>query len=122
MRILLSAIFACLPLTVWAETAQSPVPDTPVPPVIGHTDSTELFGNPYGPDSATNFETLSPSVHEMSSQRATPHEPDWLDHPFGRYGSPYSPDPMHHRYDDGRPHLPGSLIDLPNRDVRMIGR
>jgi hypothetical protein len=119
MRLLLSAIFVCLPLTVWAETFQGPAPSTPVPPIIDDIESTELFGNPYGPASATNFEALRPlSFREGSRLHTTAHEPDWLDHPFGRYGNPYFPDPMNHRYDDGRAHLPGSPIDLPNRDVR----
>ncbi len=136
MRILLSAIFASLPLTVWAGTVEIPVPNPLPPPIIGDMESVEPsdvterdiaypepFGNPYGPDSATNFEAFRPhSFYGSSRQRTTSPEPDWLDHPFGRYGNPYSPDPMNHRYDDGRTHSLGSLIDFPNRDVWTIGR
>jgi hypothetical protein len=57
-----------------------------------------LYGNPYSPASATNFEASTAlSSYDQARQSTTLYNPDWLSNPFGHYGSPYSPNQFNDR-------------------------
>lgn len=139
MRLLLAGLLALLPLGAWADTLSTIKTDTldtrtiadPVDPnEAGNADETydaldQLwpYGNPYSPASATNFEALTPSpLYDQGRLSPRSYEPEWLNDPFGRYGSPYSPDPMNQRYDVGNLYSPGSPMNLYTRGGRTERR
>ena len=111
MRLLLVGIFAFLPLTAQAEpidnlSANESDPSPVVDPFslknLGDPNSAinelGLYGNPYSPASATNFEaTTALSRYAQGRQSTTLYNPDWLRNPFGHYGNPYSPNPLDNR-------------------------
>jgi hypothetical protein len=139
MTFLLTCIIAFLPFTAWAEPSHtdssdlldSPVAVDPYPPsdaeyADDQADSdmqVSQYGNPYSPASATNFEvfTTSSSYGQNRLNRNT-YEPDWLKEPFGRYGIPYSPDPMNQRYDVGNLYSSGSPMTRYSSGGRMERR
>jgi hypothetical protein len=139
MRLLLAGILALLPLSAWADTLSTVKADTLDPQAIADpVDPNEAknadetydtldqlwpYGNPYSPASPTNFEALTPSP-QYDQGRLSPrsYEPEWLNDPFGRYGSPYSPDPMNQRYDVGNLYSPGSPMNLYTRGGRTERR
>lgn len=139
MRLFLACIIALLPLTAWAEPAQPDKTDLVDSPVAVDPDSpsdTEYtgdqlndgeqlwqYGNPYSPASATNFELFTTSSsHGQNRFSHKTSEPEWLNDPFGRYGSPYSPDPMNQRYDVGNLYSPGGPMNLYTRGGRTERR
>ena len=107
MRLFLACIITLLPLTAWAEPAQPDTTDRVDSPVAVDPDSPSgaeftddqldsgepirPYGNPYSPASATNFEPFitSPSYGQTRLSRST-YEPEWLNDPVVRYGSPSS--------------------------------
>lgn len=111
MRLLLAGILAFLPLTAQAknidnlsanEPASSPVVDPFSVKNLGDPDSVinelGLYGNPYSPASATNFETITTlSRYDQGRQNTKLYDPDWLRNPFGHYGTPYSPNQFNNR-------------------------
>lgn len=139
MRIILACILVVLPLSAWAEPVQPDKTDLVDSPVAVDPDApsdTEYPGeqlddgeqlwqypNPYSPASATNFEpfiTSSSYGHKRLSRNT--YEPDWLNAPVARYGSPSSSDPMNQRYDVGTLHSPGSPMHIYTRDGRTERR
>ena len=57
-----------------------------------------LYGNPYSPASATNFEAIPASSRYDQGRLSTNlYNPDWLRNPFGHYGNPYSPHQFNNR-------------------------
>jgi len=144
MRLLLACILALLPFSVWADTPSTSTTDgfdqqtvaDPADPneaetaVDPHGDIATLsldplwpYGNPYGPSSPTNFQALiAAPVYKHGQLSPHSYEPEWLNDPFGRYGSPYSPDPMNQRYDVGNLYSPGSPMNLYTRGGRTERR
>lgn len=139
MKLFLACIITLLPLTAWAEPSQtdrtgppdSPVTVDPNPPsdaeyADDQPDSDAQvwqYGNPYSPASATNFEVfITSSSYGQNRLNRNTYEPDWLHDPFGRYGSPYSPDPMNQRYDVGNLYSPGGPLHLYSRGGRTERR
>ena len=111
MRLFLACIITFLPLTAWTEPAQPDKTNLVDSPVAVDPDSpsdTEYtgdqfdggeqlwpYGNPYSPASATNFEQfITPSSYGQNRLSRNTYEPEWLNAPFVRYGSPSSPYPM----------------------------
>jgi hypothetical protein len=111
MRLLLAGILAFLPLTAQAENIDnlsanesdpSPVVDSFSAKNLGDPNSVinelGLYGNPYSPTSATNFEAFTAlSRYDQGRQSTTLYNPDWLSNPFGHYGTPYSPNQFNNR-------------------------
>lgn len=144
MRVLLACILALLPFSVWAGTPSTGTIDVFDPHAAadpadpnetrnaddedGALDQFSLdqlwpYGNPYSPSSATNFEALTKSpLYKHSQLSPQSYKPDWLNDPFGRYGSPYSPDPMNQRYDVGNLYSPGGPMHLYTRGGRTERR
>jgi hypothetical protein len=139
MRLFLACILTLFPLTAWAEPVQpdktdvvdSPVavdPDSPsdTEPTGDQLDESEQlwpYGNPYSPASATNFEQfITPSSYGHNRFRRNTYEPEWLNAPFVRYGSPSSPDPMRQRYDVDALHSLSSPMNLYTRGGRIERR
>jgi hypothetical protein len=139
MKLLLVGILALFPFMAWAETSSadkagqldqypSAGPSAPNDPGIANLDDSaidelSLFGNPYSPTSRTNFDGLTAfSKHDSDRLNSRSHEPEWLNDPLGRYGSPYSPDPMNQRYDVGNLYSPGGPMNLYMRGGRMERR
>ena len=140
MRLFLACIITFLPLTAWAEPVQpdqTDLADSPVavdpdfPSDAEHTEDQPVdgeqfllqYGNPYSPASATNFEPFTTSYsYRQNRLSGTTYEPEWLHAPFGRYGSPDSPDPMNHRYTVGDLHSSGSPMTFYGSGGRMERR
>lgn len=135
MRLFLTCIIAFLPFTAWAEPSHTdrtdplgfPIAVDPnLPSDAEYADDqpegnvqVRQYGNPYGPESATNFEVITTSYsHGQNRLSHKTSEPEWLNDPFGRYGRPYSPDPMNQRYDVGNPYSPGGPMNLYTRGGR----
>jgi hypothetical protein len=111
MRLLLVGILAFLPLTAQAEnidnlSANESDPSPVVDPFSAKTsdypdriiNGLGLYGSPYSPASATNFEaTTALSRYDQSRQSSNLYDPDWLRNPFGHYGAPYSPNQFNNR-------------------------
>jgi hypothetical protein len=111
MRLLLVGILVFLPLTTQAENIDtlsanesdpSPVFDPFSVKNLGDPNSAinevGLYGNPYSPASATNFEAIPTlSRYDQGRQSTKLYDPDWLRNPFGHYGHPYSPNPLDNR-------------------------
>jgi hypothetical protein len=111
MRLLLVGILAFLPLTAQAENIDylSTNESDPIPVVdpfsvknLGDPNSvineSGLYGNPYSPASATNFEAFAtPPPYGQGRQNTKHYDPDWLRNPFGHYGTPYSPNQFNNR-------------------------
>ena len=111
MRLLLACVLAFLPLTAQAEQIDnlsanesdpSPVVDPFSVKNLGDPNSVinelGLYGNPYSPASATNFEAITAlSRYDQGRQSTKLYEPDWLRNPFGHYGTPYSPNQFNNR-------------------------
>ena len=111
MRLLLVGILVFLPLTAQAEnidtlsaneSGPSPVFDPFSVKNLGDPNSAinelGLYGNPYSPASATNFEAIPTlSRYDQGRQSTKLYDPDWLRNPFGHYGHPYSPNPLDNR-------------------------
>jgi len=139
MSLLLACILTLLSLMAWADTSIAGNPDElnphsasnpPAPDEALIADTADdtiptlgLFGNPYSPASATNFEALTASyLYDPGRRSPRSYEPEWINDPFGRYGSPYSPDPMNQRYDVGNLYSPGSPMNLYTRGGRTERR
>lgn len=139
MRLFLTCIIAFLPFTAWAEPSHtdridpldSQVVVDPHPPsdadyADDQPDSDVQvwqYGNPYGPASATNFEVFTTSFPDSQNRlNRNTYEPDWLKAPFGRYGSPYSPDPMDQRYDIGNLYSSGGSRNIYSSGGRIERR
>ncbi len=135
MRLQLACILVLLPLTVQAETlgdrsTNEIDPNSVVRSDTEHADNPDNvlnesspYGNPYSPSSATNFEALvTPSQYDQGRLSANPHEPEWLNDPFGRYGSLYSPGSLSDRQGFGSSYALGSPMNFHNRDSRIAGR
>lgn len=139
MRLLLACILALLSLTAWDGTSAASNPgeldphSASNPPALDEAKTADitdngiqqlgLFDNPYSPTSHTNFEAFTTtSQHDPGRMRPHTYEPEWLNDPFGRYGSPYSPDPMNQRYDVGNLYSPGGPMNLYMRGGRMERR
>ncbi|MBH0204617.1 MAG: hypothetical protein HP498_02145 [Nitrospira sp.] len=144
MRLFLACILTCFPFYAWAAAPIAGTTDAVYPPAAadpadpneaedtddqtGALDESSLeqlwpYGNPYGPASATNFEPFkTSSSHGQNRLSQETYEPEWLNDPFGRYGSPYSPDPMNQRYDVGNLYSPGSPMHLYTRGGRTERR
>jgi hypothetical protein len=137
MRLLLAGILALLPVSVWADTPSTSTTDAFDPQTMadpadpnkagnadgqdGAIDTFSLdqlwpYGNPYSPSSATNFQALIAAPAYRHGQ-LSPHsyEPEWLNDPFGRYGSLSSPDLMNRRYNVDNPYSPDSPMHSYNR-------
>ena len=111
MRLLLVGILVFLPLTAQAENIDklsanesdpSPVFDPFSVKNLGDPNSVinelGLYGNPYSPASATNFEAITAlSRYDQGRQSTKLYNPDWLRNPFGHYGTPYSPNQFNNR-------------------------
>lgn len=111
MRLLLVGILVFLPLTAQAENIDnlstnesdpSPVVDPFSVKNLGDPNSAinelGLYGNPYSPASATNFEAFAtPPPYGQGRQSTKLSDPDWLRNPFGHYGTPYSPNQFNNR-------------------------
>jgi hypothetical protein len=139
MRLFLTCVIVCLPITAWAGPSYTDRTDSlgfPIavdPNLPSDAEYAEdqpegdvqvpQYGNPYSPVSATNFEvfTTSSSYGQSRLNRNT-YEPDWLSAPFGRYGSPYSTDPMNQRHDIGNRYSSGSPLHLYSWGGRMERR
>ena len=139
MRLFLACIITLLPLTAWAEPAQSDKTDLVDSPVAVDPDSpseTEYtddqlddgeqlwpYSNPYSPASATNFEPfITSSSYGQNRLSRNASEPEWLTAPVVRYGSPSTPDPMNQRYDVGALHSSGSSMNLYTRGGKIERR
>jgi hypothetical protein len=116
MRLFLACVFTFLPFSAWAAPPSVDTTDAVYPPAAadladpnkaedtddqtGAIDQSSLeqlwpYGNPYSPASATNFEQfITPSSYGQNRLSRNTYEPEWLNAPFVRYGSPSSPDPM----------------------------
>lgn len=111
MRLLLVGILAFLPLTAQAENIDnlstnesdpSPVVDPFSVKNLGDPNSVinelGLYGNPYSPASATNFEAITAlSRYDQGRQSTKLYDPDWLSNPFGHYVTPSSPNQLNNR-------------------------
>jgi hypothetical protein len=111
MRLLLVGILVFLPLAAQAENIDklsanesdpSPVFDPFSVKNLGDPNSVinelGLYGNPYSPASATNFEAIPASSRYDQGRLSTNlYNPDWLRNPFGHYGTPYSPNQFNNR-------------------------
>jgi len=139
MRLFLACIITLLPLTAWAESVQPDKTDLVDSPVTVDPDSpsdTEYtgdqlddgeqlrqYGNPYSPESATNFEPfITSSFYGQHRLSRNTYEPEWLNAPVVRYGSPSSPDPMNQRYDVGALHSSSSPMNRYTRGGRIERR
>lgn len=139
MRLFIACILVVLPLTAWAEPVQPDKTDLADSPVTVDPDSpseTEYtddqledgeqlwqFGNPYRPASATNFEPfITSSSYGQNRFGRNAYEPEWLNAPVVRYGSPSSPDPMNQRYDVDALHSSSSPMNLYTRGGRIERR
>jgi hypothetical protein len=136
MRLLLAGILAFLPLTVQAEspgdrsTNETDQNQITTPSTPGNGDDSDKmlselwpYGNPYSPESATNFEPLtSASAYDPNRLDTHPQAPDWLNDPFGSHGGLYSPDLPTDRYGTGHSYSPGNPMHPYGRDVRVPGR
>lgn len=144
MRLFLACILTFSPFSAWATPPSANVTDAVYPQAAadladpneagnaddqtGAIDESSLeelwpYGNPYSPASATNFELFTTSYsHGQNRLSHKTSEPEWLNAPFGRYGSPYSPDPMNQRYDVGNQYSPGGPMNLYTRGGRTEGR
>ena len=83
-------------------------PEHPVSSMLGAEQDEESFweehggfspyGNPFSNQSATNpYATDAPRLYDQQGQyrgklSANPYDPDSTSNPYGRYGSPFSPD------------------------------
>ena len=51
-----------------------------------------------------------------------PYDPDSTSNPYGRYGSPFSPDWIHNPFGAGNPYSPSSPTNPYGRGLRIEGR
>jgi len=139
MRLLLACILALLPFSVWADSPSTSTTDgfdqqtvaDPADPNEAETavdqqsdiDTLSLdqlwpYGNPYSPSSPTNFQALIAVPvyeHGQLSPQSYAYEPEWLNDPFGHYGSRYSLDLMNRRYHVDNPYSPDSPMHVYTR-------
>jgi hypothetical protein len=143
MKLLLASFLVLIPLTVHAEYLgnlaanefdPNSIPDpfsaeNPDDP-NGLTNEFALgpYGNPYSPSSATDFEAIkAPRLYDqvgndrgrLSVKR---YDREWVSNPYGRYGSPYSPDSIKNRFGAERPYSPSSPTNPYGRGLRIEGR
>lgn len=139
MRLFIACILVVLPLTAWAEPAQPDKTDLADSPVTVDPDSpseTEYtddqledgeqpwqFGNPYSPASATNFEPfITSSSYGQNRSSRNAYEPEWLNAPVVRYGSPSLSDTIDQRHDVGTPPSLSNPMNLYTRGGRIERR
>lgn len=111
MRLLLACVLALLPMAAQAENIdklganESDQMSGTEPFIAKNSDDPNsainelgLYGNPYNPASATNFEALpESSMYDPGQLNTNFYNPDWLSTPFGHYGTPYSPHQFNNR-------------------------
>jgi len=141
MGLLLACLLALLPLMAHAEdigtlSANEVDPNfLPDPFGTGNpsdpnsvTNELGLYGNPYRPSSATNFEAIP--APRLSDQEGNDRgwlsmnlsDFDSISTSFDRYGIPYSSDSILHRYGVGNPYRSDSPTNPYGQGWRIEGR
>jgi hypothetical protein len=86
------------------------------------------YGNPYSPSSATNFEGINaPRLYDQEGNdhgrlSVKAYDREWVSNPYGRCGSPYSPDSFNNRFGAGNPYRPSSPTNPYGHGLRIEGR
>jgi hypothetical protein len=143
MKLLLASLLVLIPLTVHAEdlgnlSANEFDPNSIADPfsaenpddLNGLTNEFGLgpYGNPYSPSSATNFEAINaPHLYDQEGNdrgrlSVKLYDREWVSNPYGRYGSPYSPDSIKNPFGAGSPYSPSSPTNPYGRGLRIEGR
>ena len=113
MQVLLLALLLVVPLTVQAEYPGNLSVGT---------------GAPYSNQSATNpFATDAPQLYDQEGNyrgrlSTNQYDPDSTSNPYGRYGSPLSPDSINNPFGAGNLYDPGSPTSLYGQSWSIEGR
>lgn len=143
MKLLLASLLALIPLAVHAEylgnrSTSEFDPNSIADPFSAEnpddpnsiTNEFEVgpYANPYSPSSATNFEAISaprlydPEGNDRGRLSVKPYEREKVSNPYGRCGSPYSPDSFNNRFASRNPYSRGSPTNPYGRGLRIEGR